>query len=547
MANGSSTLPAGYTLDAPTVPAGYTLDPPAGQPNIKGLVADPDFQRLDPASQRQALTGVTGDQSFAGLSDSDTAHFISRMGGTQSSRFVGLPDGRYIDISDATPDQLAQLRTKLGAQFGQNGGATQPNPYLQGAENVAIGAGKGLLNTVSGVSTLINKLPWVGETLAPSQGIKAMQQMKPPQGAAQKAGYYGEQATEFLAPGLGEEDAALAAAKALPWMGKAAPVAGRLAAQSVGSGAVNALQGGSFATGAAAGAGSGVLGEGIRAVAPKLAESALGVTQKMRSPSKTIGQAVLDETSGLTPGAIASSASAKVAALTNQLESAAAASQNVASLQPALDVLDKAEQVAKSRNSAAMLGKVNAVRQQLTQDISTGQAIPQNVPPSQLLNLKRGIGDLISTWQPQEKAGFNGTLQKVYGALDGELDKAVPESADLNQQISSLIPAKTRAKLLSNSAPITQRVAGRLARPTGALVGAGAGGAFGYREGGTPGAVTGALTGLVAPEILSSPTTQMAAARAAQSGAPGYVLPWMRGLVLQADRPSREQLPWVSQ
>lgn len=49
--------------------------------DVKGLIADPDFQKLPPAAQRQALQGVTGDQSFASLSDMDTAHFISQLGG----------------------------------------------------------------------------------------------------------------------------------------------------------------------------------------------------------------------------------------------------------------------------------------------------------------------------------------------------------------------------------------------------------------------------------------------------------------------------------
>jgi hypothetical protein len=462
------------------------------------------------------------------------------------------------------------LAKQAGAIDSQPPASTQaaqptPNPYVQGAEDVAKGAGKGLLNTVSGVSGALNKLPWIGKYLAPSEGIQAMHQMATPTDTAQKVGYYGEQGAEFLTP-LGEEDAGLAAARYLPWLGKAAPVAGRLAVNALATGGINKLQGGDFTTGAAMGAGSGLLGEGIRAVAPKIAESALGITQRMRSPTKTIGQAVLDETSGITPGAIASSAGQKISALTDQLNNLAGASQNMASLKPALDVLTQAQTVARARNSGPMLNKINAVMDQLTTDIQSGATIPQGpnaaVSASKILDLKRGVGDLVNSWAPQDQKGIQPIIKRVYGALNSELADAVPGAADLNQKISSLIPAATRARVLSGSAPLLQKVAGRAAAHTGALAGAGIGSALGYQKGGAEGAVLGGAAGLIAPELLASPTAQMATARVAQK-APA-ALPFLKGLALQAARtgqpapqPPQEQdqpppppqppnLPWIS-
>lgn len=52
--------------------------------NLSGLVSDPQFQQLSRAEQRQALTGVTGDQTFNSLSDDDLGGFISRMNGSTS-------------------------------------------------------------------------------------------------------------------------------------------------------------------------------------------------------------------------------------------------------------------------------------------------------------------------------------------------------------------------------------------------------------------------------------------------------------------------------
>ncbi len=58
-----------------------------------------------------------------------------------------------------------------------------------------------------------------------------------------------------------------------------------------------------------------------------------------------------------------------------------------------------------------------------------------------------------------------------------------------------------------------QRVIGRAAKPTGALVGAATGGGIGYKEGGLEGAGIGAGLGLFAPELLTSPKTLMMGAR----------------------------------
>lgn len=548
--------------------------------DITGLLGDPEFQKLDPASQREALARMTGDQPFSELgnrpfsqlSDAETSGVLNAI--TRPSQndwnthaYLLANDPGYAKSSATEQaaylaDHLMRYSSDMPRTLAETPQApAQPQKSVLAAlrdlvsaspeTQLAVGAGKGVLNTISGVSSALNKIPGVGEYLAPTAGVNAMRQLSQPDGTGQQIGRTAEQAGEFMVPGLGEDDAALAATKALPWLGKAAPVVGRLALNTAGSAAVNSLQGGSAGVGAAAGLGSGLLGEGIAAAAPKVAETALGVTARMRSPSKTIGQAVLDETSGFTPSAVGQSASQKIASLTGQLNAAASASQNVASLKPAFDVLDTAEQAAKAKNSAPLLAKVNAVRSQLTTDIATGAVIPGpngEVAPARLLALKRGIGDLVNTWQPQERAGFNSTIKQVYGALDSELDRTVPGAQQINQQISSLIPARTRANILSNSASTTQRVAGRLARPTGALAGAGIGGAFGYERGGTPGAVAGAATGLVLPEMLSSPTAQMMAARGAQN-APS-MLPFLSGLALQAARtdpnpqPPR-MFPWI--
>jgi hypothetical protein len=70
-------------------------------PDVKGLIADPDFQKLPPVQQRQALQGVTGDQSFASLSDADTTHFITSLGSPPASAPAGGAGGSFDTPSSA--------------------------------------------------------------------------------------------------------------------------------------------------------------------------------------------------------------------------------------------------------------------------------------------------------------------------------------------------------------------------------------------------------------------------------------------------------------
>jgi hypothetical protein len=144
----------------------------------------------------------------------------------------------------------------------------------------------------------------------------------------------------------------------------------------------------------------------------------------------------------------------------------------------------------------------------------SGEAIPENVTPRQLLDLKRGFGnEYIHRWNPETMTGVKGTAARTYHAMGQEFNRTVPEAEGLNSRISNLIPVAKRASSEELNAPTMQRAVNRFAAHTGALTGAGIGGAIGYREGGLGGAVAGGLTGVFAPELIASPEGQMAAAR----------------------------------
>lgn len=362
-----------------------------------------------------------------------------------------------------------------------------------------------------------------------------------PQGAEERVGAGLEQALEMTATGGPLRSGATKLAMRIPWLRAAAAAAPlmRTGAEAINTGISAALHDqpvGQSALLGAAGAGS---GEVLQAIAPKIVESALGIRQAMRGRGRTIGKAVLEETAGSRPATIARQAGEKIGALTTELETKADAAGQAgarASTQPAVDFLDK--QIAKyqARNSP-FAGKLQSLRDQLTKNAYTGQPIPQNLPPRDLLELKRGVDDTIQSWEPSFKKTIEPLKHRVYRLLDDELDRTVPGADALNQRLSSLIPARTQAGKVARSAPFGQRVSHRLAAHTGALTGAAVGAGLGYKEGGLPKALEYGATGLLLPEIIATPTVGITAARNARR----LPLPFMRAIVTQLPKDDEDK------
>lgn len=403
--------------------------------------------------------------------------------------------------------------------------------------NVGLGALKGATSTGRSALELIARpIAKVlgGDIGKGDEASRIAQEALRPKGTAQNLGYGAEQIGEFFLPGGLEKRAGVLAGQALPQLGRAAPALGRIAASALSTGAINKAQGGSFGTGAATGGVFGGLGEAGRAVAPALVESALGITKRLRGFGKTPGMAALEELPGaIRPGTIADKARAKISQLTGQVEQRAAQATNPTSTQAAVNVVDQELAKAVKQNNRNYYDQLQTLRTQLTTDVFTGQPLPGQLPASQLLDLKRGVGALEKAWNPEQRGVARGTVRQVYRALDQELDRAVPGSKELNQRISSLIPVAQRAESVTHGAGIPQRIAGRLTAHTGALAGSGIGGSLGYKEGGIPGAVIGAAAGLALPELLGSPGAQVFGARALRSPVPFRL---GRGTALQLTR-----------
>ena len=257
---------------------------------------------------------------------------------------------------------------------------------------------------------------------------------------------------------------------------------------------------------------------GARALAPSVAESALKIRAPQRGYGRTVGEAVLENTSGVTPQAIADSASKQVDNLTGQMEGLVhqATAQGQMGSTTAEHQMIQDAYANLPRNAKSLRAKVAELHDQLSLE-DPGFVGPQKTQytPDELLEMKRGIAKEIDTWPPEWKHSPDITRlkMKLYGSIDNQLDNLAPGTGELNQKISSLIPAISQGMKLEDQASIVQNIAHRALAHTGALSGAVGGGLYGYKEGGAPGAVTGAAAGLILPEVLASPSSQMTAAR----------------------------------
>lgn len=425
------------------------------------------------------------------------------IGASTAPSPAGLPDGQSLPRFNAHP-AIAMTPSLLGRDAG-------PKNTLA---NVVTGAAKSIPGTIAGAGKYLT----IGKTPEQATPIyKPLQDAAQTHGTAQAIGKGIGNAAQFLIPGMGEEAAGAKLAEFAPKLGEmAAPIA-RMGAQTLGSGAVNKAQGGNFSTGAAGGAFGAGAGEAMRAASPALAETALRVRGNDRLFGRTVGRAILDDTSGVRPETVASSARNTLSQITPELESRAAAAGaggSRGSLIPARQGV--AETVGNHLTNRAVdsAAELEPLQSRLSTDAVTNLPLAAQQSPTGLLNMKRGLNsDFISNWTPEQKPGLRASARQAYGAINDEFHNAVPGAAELDQRTSSLIPVAKRAEGVSNNAGVVQRTAGRLMAHTGAATLGGLGAAGGYKEGGIPGAIAGGLTGIVAPELISSPTAQMIAAR----------------------------------
>lgn len=117
------------------------------------------------------------------------------------------PSGNTITVKN-TPEMLGAAKSKgwLTSPPLQKGASpSQVKPPSAGAGSVLGDLATGFSNKVissniTPISKLLNKIPGVGQTLAPTSGIKAMESMTKPQNITQKIGGGIQTAAELAAP-----------------------------------------------------------------------------------------------------------------------------------------------------------------------------------------------------------------------------------------------------------------------------------------------------------------------------------------------------------
>lgn len=435
-------------------------------------------------------------------------------------------------IDPATGERIAEASPAAPKPSLMQQGLHNLREGITGPEGVVEfgkGAAKGALSTLTNIDNMASRVPGL-RTLVDPNKIADMQQKAQTHSPTQAIGKGAEQAAEFLVPGAGEDAAAAHLGGGL---------LARVGTKAIGSGLVNKAQGGSFGAGAAMGAAGEGLASGIKAAAPVIAEKSLGITKLDRAFGKTPGSAIINETSGVRPGTIAASAQNRIGQLTPEIESMAAAHPSRVDISPAVHSVDKDIATTVERNNASGRDALFPVRSQLTKNASTGLPLAPQQSATGTLNLKRGLRDqFVKNWNPDAASLLTrDSARKASGVLDQQLDTALgPEFARTNQRISSLIPVADRAASTDLNDSILARTLHKVGRPTGALLGGAAGAAEGRREGGTPGMIAGGLTGLIAPEIITNPTTMMVGARMAASRSVPGLLKGTGGAVLQATR-----------
>jgi len=459
------------------------------------------------------------------------------------------PDGKVIAFPEGTSD------ADIAAAFSgvQPPSPQSQHPVLDAITDFGKGIVKGGIHTMSMadefaashlprfMTTPIGQTPNVENS---NRAVQTAKDMATPHNTAQSIGRGVEQAGEYLIPGGAEEQVAKSAGnllRAVPKVAKAAPVIGRLIASGLGAGTVNAAQGGDFSTGAATGAAGAGVGMGLKAIAPIIAESALKVRGIDRAFGRTPGEGILNETTGLRPATVAKQAGAKVAQYTGDLEDAARQSPYAVDLQPARDVADSWLDTAAQRNNASTVKDVSRIGEQLSK--RQGTAIPRQVPASEALALKRGIGDLQTSWDPATVSDFsNRAVASTYSAMHPELERAIPGYAELNGKISTMMPVASRATAADLNAGFVQRGLDRFRAHTGALVAPMLAASAGGATHGPVGALAGGGLALAAQEAIASPELQLGVARLANSPATRkFVIPALAGLGLQINRPDASQ------
>jgi hypothetical protein len=414
---------------------------------------------------------------------------------------VPVPQGAIADTTGQTPG--AGQITGIGANTGTRSDDTLGRAmdtgmdYLGGA---VAGAGKNLLKGVGGVTELageaINRIPGVGETLAPRAGLDA--EKKGLKSATASSGLPGE-----TAGGIAEEGAEWmggdAALKALGKLGKIYkfapdllklidkyPKVAQVLLGSIKGAGIGGAQAGVKAAGegkplkevkeaavggAEGGAAGGLAGEALdAATTSKAARSAVNRSMGATARDVTYGnpaKALLDEgiknpvtgnieeyksalRAGKSPAEAEQAAGGRIAAVSEkineykpQLDAALEASKAKISVKDAIidPIYEAASDIIKNRAMTESERNV-AIDKLLELQKSLTEGLGKQISPAEANDIKLQIGDRIN-WGGTTAVTdeVKPVYKKLYGSLKSGVHTAVPEAAQLNEKMTNLMSA----------------------------------------------------------------------------------------------------------
>ena len=348
-------------------------------------------------------------------------------------------------------------------------------------KDLAGGFGAGATQTIATVSRGLNAIPGIGETLAPSQGVKAMRIIGTPTNTGEKIGAGIEQGAELAATGpvkslltkMGIGALTGGASTAIHEAGTSQGAdAGDVATSTVLGGAAPAAEGAvkSLLTSKFA---RGLVNESVMATPRDVAfgnpAKALldeGIATPKTGDLEKFKDAIR---SGATLQGAAEAAGGRIAAINQKINeiapqlnqkliaagtnrAAGATFSNLARI-PASTVTDPInngiEAILKDRgvtadDAQAAIKELQGIRQAALKIPSVPGATTTAWAPLEANAVKQEIGGSIN-WQGRERVGqlVDPVRKQVYAALKDQVNRAAPGTAELNERLTNLLAAQS--------------------------------------------------------------------------------------------------------
>jgi hypothetical protein len=337
---------------------------------------------------------------------------------------------------------------------------------LPGMEQMLEGVGEGALQTVGGISKGLNKLPVIGEKLAPTEGVNALRKIATPENGLQRFGAGAEQAAELAATGP-EKGAGLGLKMLTGATTGGLSVAGHEAGS--GTGEVRPTD---VALGTVAGGAAPAVEKGAETLAnSKLSRGFVNESMGANARDVTYGnpaKALLDEgiatpftgdiekykdalRSGATPEQAAQAAggrfaavSGKIAEISPRVQAALANSTQMIKVADVIDKpLNKAINEIIANRAMTEPEKIAAFNQLAELHLSLRSGLKDFISPAEANEIKHQIGERVN-WGGNVSVGdeVKPAYRELYGTLKDAVNKAVPETAELNERLTNLLSAR---------------------------------------------------------------------------------------------------------